>query len=166
VPAVIRRVLPAQPRVLVPPRMAMALEPELNRAAIPPRVTLDASAPPFAGELREDQHGFKVDCPPGSFTVLATLRRAWNFVGFSIDPGDAVSPFTDLALTLRTLGSGMNGFVANQGLPTLIGGSGTLSFVGFTIGAPCELIFINATSGEASVTVHGVRGEIWGMGEK
>jgi hypothetical protein len=165
-PAVIRRVVPAQPRVVVPPRMAMALQPELDRSAIPARVTLDANAPPFAGELREDQHGFKVDCPSQSFTVLATLRRAWNYVGFSIDPGDAVSPFTGLALTLRTLGSGMNGFVANQGLPTLIGGSGVLSFVGFIVGAPCELIFVNGTNGEGAITIHGVRGEIWGMGEK
>lgn len=160
-PAVIGRRAPPLPSMRVPSRVALALEPQLDRRVIPARVTLDASAPPFAGELREDQHGRRLNCPPG-ITVLATLRRAWNFVGFTFEPGDAVSPFTNLAVTLRILGS-VNGFAANQGLPFALNSTLPASLIGFVIGAPCEVVFFNLT---AATTIHGVRASIWGMGEK
>jgi hypothetical protein len=163
-PAVIGRRPPPAPLVRVPSRMAIALQPELDRRVIPARITLDANAPPYAGEIREDQHGTKHDCPPGSFTTLATLRRAWNYVGFAIDPGDALSPFTGLAVTLRVLGS-LQGLIANQGLPVAVTDQRTAAYVGFVVGAPCEVVFVNATSGGGAVTIHGVRGSIWGMGE-
>ena len=165
-PAVIGR--PPRPAPLrnVPSRVALALQPELDRRIIPARVTLDANAPPYAGELREDQHGPRLDSPPGSLIVLATLRRAWNFVGFAFDPGDTYNGQTGTFLTLRTITRGINGLVQNQGLPVAPAGTDPSSFVGFVVGAACELVFLNQTSGEGALTFKNLRGSLWGMGEK
>jgi hypothetical protein len=162
-PAVISRPPRPAPFTRVPSRVALALEPELNRRVIPARITLDANAPPFAGELREDQHGTPVDCPPGSITTLATLRRPWNFVGFSVNQGD-LADRPGCAVTLRVLTRAVNGFVINQGLPAALAGSSPVAFVGLVVGAICEVVFFNETVGPA-FTVHGVSAAIWGMGE-
>lgn len=166
-PAVIGRGPKPAPFRAAPSRVALAVEPELLRRVIPARVTLDANAPPFAGELRESQHGPRLTCPIGSITVLATLRRAWNFVGFSVDPGDFNGLTPNIAVSLRTLGRSVNGVIVNQALPAVLAaGPGGQSFVGFVVGAPCELVFINESVGEGALAIHDVRGEIWGMGEK
>jgi hypothetical protein len=160
-PAVIGRPPRPAPFVRVPTRLGLALEPELDRRVIPARVTLDANAPPFAGELREDQHGPKVTSPPGSTVVLATLRRAWNYVGFAFEPGDYGGQ-VGFALTLRVMTRSINGIVLNQGLPATPSAGVNTAFVGFVVGAACELVALN----NSELTFHNLRGSIWGMGEK
>lgn len=156
-PAVIRRPPgPARP-IVVPSRVGLALRPEELRSVIPPRVTLDANAPPYAGELREEHTGPRIRAlPVGAIVTLATLRRAWNYVGFAVDPGDAQAGLT---AALRVLTRGVNGVV----LPGVaIGAGAPQAFLGNILGVECELVLTNGTA----FVVHNARGSIWGMGER
>lgn len=147
---------PAQ-RVIVPERVANALRPESNRQAIPARVTLDAQSVPFAGELREEQASQKVlTVVAGGAVVLATLRRPWNFVGLVVDPGSIGGP--GLVWQLKILTRGPPGFTAPVGLA----GTFVQAFTNLIVGARCELVVSNTAKSD----VTGVRGAIWGMGER
>lgn len=158
-PAVVGRPPPPTRPALAPRRVALAVQPELDRRVIPARVTLDANAPPFAGELREEQTGSKVDIAPNSFVTLATLRRPWSYIGFAVDQGDAADSAVFEAF-LRTLGRGVNGALAQSAVP--LNSTGSLAFGAFIVGIACELVVFNG----AGPTIHGVRGTIWGMSER
>jgi hypothetical protein len=157
VPSIVGR--PRFPRqgVRVDERVGVALRPEVLRDVIPARVTLSENATPYAGELREEHTGALVKrLSPGQQASLATLRRAWNFVGWAVNPGDAgVAQFS---VQLRVLTRGINGYttavIVPPGLP--------FALVGLVVGAACELVVTNV--GESDV--HLCRGSIWGMGEK
>ncbi len=156
-PAVIGRSPPrAQPRP-APRRVALAVQPELERETIPSRVTLDANAPPFAGELREEQTGRPLVLVAGGTLTLATLRRPWNYVGFACQVG-ALADATGTSLRLRILGRGVNGLTP----PVALVGPGPFAFVGFIVGATCELVIVSTLG----VAVPNVRGAIWGMSER
>jgi hypothetical protein len=147
---------PAQ-RVVVPERMALALRPEIDRDAIPARVTLATNAPPFAGELREEQCTARpLACANGAQVVLATLRRPWNYVGWAVRPGNAGGP--GLSVQLRILTRGVNGLTA----PVAVAAGLPFAVVGIIMGATCELVVTNATG--APVT--GLVGALWGMSER
>lgn len=154
---------PPAPRVLVPRRVGLALQPELERAAIPPRVTLDTHGQPFAGELREEDSGpIIAQIAPGALVTLATLRRPWNFVGIAVDPGDTPDLANQAAVLLRVLVRGVKGLSA----PFVLSGAAPQAFLNIIVGAPCELVFFNLTNLTTPATIHNVRGTIWGMGEK
>ena len=157
-PAVIGRAPPPTRPRMVPRRVGLALQPELERATIPLRVTLDANAPPYAGELREEHTGPRIKAiPNGAIVILATLRRAWNFVGIAVDPGDAAAP--GLTAAVRVLTRGVNGIIQP---PFAVAIGGPSAFVNLIVGVECELLLSNATG----ATVHGARGTIWGMSEQ
>jgi hypothetical protein len=149
------RVVAEQPTIVVPERVGRALLPELDRADIPTRTTRNSETI-FAGEMREAQFSYmrrgRTLAPGDSFTA-ATLGRAWPLVGFTVDPGDADSP---LVATLRVLGRGISGTLATVNVPIGI----VSSFVGFLVGARCELVISNPSDGDDA---HRVGGEIWGM---
>lgn len=154
---------PPPPRFVVPRRVGLALQPELERRTIPSRVTLDTHAQPFAGELREEDSGPIIAAiPPGSIVTLATLRRPWNFVGIAVDPGDTPDLANQAVVALRVLTRGVKGISP----PLAISGSGPQAFLNIIVGAACELVFFNLTNLGTPVTIHNVRGTIWGMGEK
>lgn len=145
------------PRALAPSRVALAIQPELLRETIPPRVTLDANAVPFAGELREEQESTRAfTIPAGGVVVLASLRRPWNFVGFAVHPGNAGAGLLEATLRVRT-----RGFPAILQPAVSVGAGLASAFPAVILGAQADLIVTN-TGGVAAV---GVRGAIWGMSE-
>ncbi len=152
-------------KVAVTSRVGKALRPEVFKQGIPDRVTLSEQAPPFAGEIREEQFGRLRNplAPSGSAggqQVLATLRRAWNFVGFSVDPGDSAHGIT---AELRVLVRGMEAFLPAS-LLVIAPGVVTASLA-FQVACRCELVvFGEVADGQAS-PVNGVRGTIWGMSQ-
>ncbi len=107
----------------------------------------------FQGELRESMWSGPVTLQDGQTQIVATLRSPWVYVGFMVDPGDAAAG--GLSATLNILEPMMQGRVASvpivQGVPPQ-------AFVGFTVGARCELRLTNATG--APVTC---KAAIWGM---
>lgn len=146
------------PRALAPTRVALAVQPEILRKVIPPRVTLRASAVPFAGELREEAQSTKpLTIPIGGVVVLCSLRRPWNYVGFAIDPGNAVAATLVAALRVRTAG-----FPAIVQTPVPIGSGLPSAFPAIILAAQADLIVTNTSVSAAAV---GVRGAIWGMSE-
>jgi hypothetical protein len=147
---------PAQ-RVVVPARMALAMKPEIERGVIPSRVTLGQNAPPFAGELREEQCTAKpLTCPNGGQITLATLRRPWNYVGWAVRPGNAGG--AGLSVQLRILTRGVNGLTA----PVAVAAGIPFAVVGIIMGATCELVISNTTGAPVS----GLVGALWGMSER
>ena len=163
-PAVVGRPPPPTRPALAPRRVALAVQPELERGTIPSRVTLDSNAPPFAGELREEQTtNGRLDVLPGRFVVLATLRRPWNYIGFAVDLGDWGGGAGFIAF-LRTLGRGVNGAIQQTATPLTTTGP-PVAFSGFIVGATCELVVANITEAPPTAIL-GVRGTIWGMGER
>jgi hypothetical protein len=147
---------PAQ-RVVVPERMALALRPEIERSTIPARVTLAQNAPPFAGELREEQCTARpLTCPNGGQITLATLRRPWNYVGWCVRPGDAGG--AGLSVQLRILTRGVNGLTA----PVAVAAGLPFAVTGIIMGATCELVVVNTTG----APVKGLVGALWGMSER
>jgi hypothetical protein len=157
VPSIINRPRFPPQRVVVSERVAVALRPEALRDVIPARVTLAENAPPYAGELREEHTGAVVKVlGAGAMVSLATLRRAWNYVGWAINPGDADAG--QLLAQIRVLTRGINGYTAAVSVPAGL----PFALVGLIVGAACELVVTN--TGDEPVTL--VRGSIWGMSEK
>jgi hypothetical protein len=156
VPAVVRYRRGPDPTIVLPRRVALALRPEDDREVIPVRVTLNKNAPPFAGELREEQSSqpvknFAVDAQ----VTLATLRRPWSYVGWAVDPGNAGAGLT---AQLRILTRGLDAYTA----PVVIPAGRPFALVGLIVGATCELVVTNGTAG----VVRNLRGSIWGMSER
>lgn len=159
------------PRVVhVPERVAIALEPSIERGPIPSRVTMRASAPPFAGELREEASSpaFTTPLAVDQFLTLATLRRPWLYVGFIVKVGNAavpVAPRRGLVAFLRIKADRYNGLTQPFVIPlsaTAPLAKQTQAVVNLTVGAACELVVLNETDGP----VTGLAGAIWGMGER
>lgn len=156
----------ARPRtILVPAGLAERIAPG---SVVPPpvRVSLGQEAPPYAGEICESQFSGPPSTQPlavGERMVLCTLRRAWNFVGWLINPGNAASggPGTNLLGALQVIGRGMTGLLTNGGAVVQLPPFGPNGLSGIIVGQRCELVVINATA--APVT--GLQGMIWGMGE-
>lgn len=145
------------PTLVVPERLADALEPESRRETIPPRVTLGRNAVPFAGELREQQYtAKKVTVAVGATVILATLIRPWNYIGFAVDPGSAGGAGVVAFLRIKTV----IGDAALANVAVTAGG-GLQAFLAQAVGARAELAVTNGTA----VPITGVRGIIWGMGE-
>jgi hypothetical protein len=137
--------------------MALAMRPEIDRDAIPPRITLAQNAPPFAGELREEQCTSRpLRALVGAQVTLATLRRPWSFVGWAINPGNAVG--AGLSAQLRILTRGVNGLTVAVAVPAGL----PFAVVGLVVGATCELVVTNGTG----APVKGLVGAIWGMSER
>jgi hypothetical protein len=156
VPAVISPWRSPPQRVVVPQRVGLALRPEVHRDVIPARVTLAENAPPYAGELREEHTGYLIkEIAVGASATLATLRRAWNFVGWCVNPGDAG---VAINAQLRILTRGIDALTA----PVLVPVGFPFAVTGIIVGATCELVVTNVSAGP----IHGVQGSIWGMGEK
>ena len=153
-PAVVRGRMPPTRRIAVPERMAVAIAPEIERSAIPARVTTSVG-PTFAGELREEQSTARpLTIPAHGFAILATLRRPWVYVGWAVNPGDIGG--AGLSAVLQILTRGVNGATT----PVALAGTSPFAALGITCGARAELVVVNTTSNP----VHGVRGSIWGMG--
>jgi hypothetical protein len=151
------RVIAPLPTIVVDERTGLALRPEADREDIPNRQTLAADAPPFAGETREAQSGrLLAPLPAGASATIATLRRAWELIGFIVDPGNAGAP--GLTATLNILGRGAQGVIASVVVPN----GPSRAFVGFLVGARAELVVTNAGATAAA----GIVGEIWGMAER
>lgn len=149
-------------KVLVPDRVAKALKPEVFREQIPDRVTLSLQSPPFTGELSEEQYGELRVLGVGERLVIATLRRKWSFVGFSVDPGDASGP--PLQAELQVLVRGMKANMPGS-LLTVTAAAGPVAQVPLIVAARAQLVVIGQT-GEGAAPVHRVRGTIWGMSEQ
>ena len=149
------------PLIRVPRRVGLALRPSANREAIPEHVALSTNAPPYSGEVYEQQTGRHSQFTPlavGQTMAIVSLRRAWKIVGFIVDPGDAVDggdPF-HLQVNLRVLTRGLNGDLPFATVPT---GQGPVAFVNLVIGARVELRVRNSTTNP----VFGVKASIWGM---
>ena len=142
--------------------MALALRSEIDRSTIPEHEVLSTSTVPFAGELHEQMNSqLRGALAVNGRATLATLRRAWNFVGFSVDPGDATLPITAM---LQVLVRGMQAFVPAT-LLTVTPGLGPQASVGFVMGCRAQLVVFGET-GAGAVPVHRVRGTIWGMSEQ
>lgn len=158
-PAVICPKPPGKSRMLAPRRIAQAVNPSADRSDIPPRVTLATNAPPFAGELREEQSKLlTAPLPNGATAILCTLRRPWNFVGFLVDPGSATAVGNINAL-LFVLSRNVAGLLLTS---PLVAGLGPQAFATIIVGARVELRVHNLTGGP----VTGLRGALWGMSER
>lgn len=155
---------PSSPRtqfVQVPKRMAQALRSEVARGEIPTHATMDPSTVPYAGELTEQMHSLaKVPIQPSERRVLATLRRPWNIIGFSVDPGGASNNIT---AALMVWVRGMSAIVPATVL--VVSPGFPVASVGFFMGCRCQLVVIGQT-GEGASPSAGVRGTIWGMSEQ
>lgn len=169
-PPVIRPKTREPRRVVVPERVALALEPTIDRRPIPARVTMRGNAPPFAGELREEASSAPLTTavPVNQLVTLATLRRPWLFVGFVVKVGDAVAavaPRRGLVAFLRIKADRFNGLSQPFVLPlsaTLPLGKQAQAVINVTVGAACELVVLNETDNPVS----GLAGAIWGMGDR
>ena len=150
-------------KVGVGTRVAKALTPEIFRGKIPDRVTLSEQAPPFAGELSEEQFGKLKKLGIGDKQVVASLRRRWNYVGFSVDPGALGGQTMTAALSVMV--RGMRAIVPATIL-TIVGGNGPVASTAFVMACRCELILIGPNAGEGAEAVTDLRGTIWGMSEQ
>ena len=155
-PAVSRPGRPPAQQILVPRRVGLALRPEAERESIPVRKTLTNNGVPHGGEIRENQATEEaVALAVGQQLTLCTLRRAWNYIGFAVDPGDTAA--VGLTARLRILGRGVNGLTA--AVPIVVGEP--QAFVGLIVGAACELVLFNGTGNP----ITHLRGSLWGMSE-
>jgi hypothetical protein len=156
-PPVLRRPASREdPRERVPPRVALALRPELERAEIPARARLGTNAPPFSGEYREEQWGQqKGRLLPGQRVTLCALRMPWKYVGFIVNPGVSTGP--GVVAFLRIVNTGVDGFTPDIAIAS---NQRPQAFTGFIIGARAELLVQNNTED----FIAGLRGSIWGMG--
>lgn len=145
-------------KVAVPERIAKALKPEMFREDIPARVTLSMQAPPYSGELREEMYGELKVLPANGRLVIASLRRAWNYIGFSVDPGKSSATIT-AALMVEV--RGMKALVPGS-LLTITPGTGPVAQLAELLACRCQLVVFGQT-GEGAVDATGVRGTIWGM---
>jgi hypothetical protein len=151
------RVIHPDQTIVVPGRVGRTLRSEVDREAVPRHVTLGTRDVVYADETRESQaKTLTTPLLAGGVVTLATLRRAWELIGFAIDPGDAG---VGLKVTLRILGRAVQGVITTI---TVTAAQGPQAFVGFLVGARCELVVQNTS--EATVT--GIKGEIWGMAQR
>lgn len=151
------RVVNELPTFEVGERVGRALRPELDQHDIPDRITLATGDPPYAGETREAQSSkITSPLPAGASITLVTLRRAWELVGFMVNPGTAPTP--GLTATLNILGRSMSAPIATVVVPN----GKLIAFTGFLVGARCELVVTNAGATAAT----GIVGEIWGMAQR
>jgi len=157
-PPVARHVRSPDRTVVVPRRVADALRPAEDRRGIPSRVSLRTNAPPFDGEVREDQGRQVSLIAPGAEVVIVTLRRAWLYVGFAVDPGAAAAG-AGIVAYLRVLSGGVNGKIGAGTAITAAGGPQAVAAI--QLGARAELVVKNGTATALPL----VRGTIWGMGE-
>lgn len=152
------RVIHPDQTIVVPSRVGRTLRSETDRRAIPGTVSLGTRDVPYSDETRESQAKTLVTpLVAGGVVTLATLRRAWELIGFAIDPGDAGD--TGLNATLRVLGKGVQGVITTIAVP---GTAGPQAFTGFLVGARCELVLSNTSE----ATISGIKGEIWGMAQR
>ncbi len=151
---------PGNGPIVVPARVAEALDPAgSTRRYIPERVRLGTDAPPFSGELREDDGKFlRQPLAVGAAASLGMLTRAWNYVGFMIDPGNAAAGGVGLVVQLVVFAANMRAPLPDI-LVTL--GIGPRSFPVQLVGARVELVAINQTV----APIRNLRGAIWGMSE-
>jgi hypothetical protein len=110
---------------------------------------------PGHGELRESVWSNVFTLGVDEQTIAASLRSHWVYVGFIVDPGDAIA--VGLTATIRILEPMLQGKVA--AVP-IVNGIGAQAFIGFTVGARCELVVRNATGSP----VTGIKCQLWGMG--
>lgn len=157
-PAIVRARAPNE-RIVAPERIALALRPELDRSAIPNRVSLGQGAPPFAGELREEQSSprYTTALPNGQSMTLVTLRRPWLYIGFIVNPGNAAA--NGLVAQLRVFSGRLNGLSDTFAIAATGVGQ---AFRNITVGATCELVVHNGTG----QPVKNLQAAIWGMGER
>jgi hypothetical protein len=156
-PRILRPPLRPAP-IVVPKRVAYALRPSIDRSEIPTHIDLSTNAPPFSGELREEQYGQmpgSAGLPDGASIPIVGLRRAWEFIGFIVDPGSAAAP--GLTAAVRVLTRGINGI--GPQFP-VVNGVGPQAFTSLLTAARCELVLFNATG----APIFGLRASIWGMG--
>lgn len=143
------------PTYTLPSRVARALRPSQNRSGIPERITLGSGAPPFADEVREEQSKVIVNLPANGTVLAVTLRRAWSFVGFAVDPGN--TGVGGLNAQIKVITRGVQGFfpvvVVTPGQPK--------AFAAQIVGARAELWITNNTA----VAVAGLKCTIWGMSD-
>jgi hypothetical protein len=147
--------------VTVPRRVAFALRPSENRSAIPDHVDLSTNAPPYSGELREQQTRklpSNTSLLPGATILMCGLRRAWNFVGLIVDPGDNDAGGGGLVLNLIVVVRGLQGFLPD----TVVPAGRPMAFTNLIIGARCELRLTNNTFNP----IFGLGASLWGMGDK
>lgn len=147
--------------VTVPRRVAFALRPSENREAIPDHIDLSTNAPPYSGEVREQQTRTlpsNTALGVGATITMVGLRRAWNYVGFSIAPGDNDAGGGGLVANLVILTRGLNASLPN----VVVAAGGPQAFVGLIIGERCELRLTNKTFNP----IFGLKASIWGMGHK
>lgn len=164
-PRIISKKRVPNPSAVMPIRLARAYKPEIIRETIPWHPTLDTGQPPYSGEIREEMIGEPVvstsPASPSEPTIvcLATLRRPWNYIGFAVDPRAFVG-VTGIAVALRVLTRLGPALMQSPAAINLSGVVNIVSATNYIVGAPCELVFINASETTASV-----RGCIWGMSD-
>lgn len=109
---------------------------------------------PYDGELRESVWSSPVVLENNAQTAVATLRSAWVYVGFIVDPGTA----SDVGLTawLNILEPMLQG----RTVPVAITfGAPPQAVIGLTVGARCELVVRN----ETGTRVTKLKAALWGM---
>lgn len=164
-PSIISKRRAANPSAVMPIRLARAYAPEIIRDTIPWHPTLDTGQPPYSGEIREEMIGEPVvsqaPTTPTTRTIvcLATLRRPWNYVGFAVD-ARAFAGVTGISVALRVLTRLGPALMQSPAPVSLTGVTEIVAATNYIVGAPCELVFINATE-----STHAVRGCIWGMSD-
>lgn len=164
-PSIINKRTARNPVATLPIRQARALQPEIIRDTIPWHPTLDPGQPPFSGEIREEMIGSPIlsraPVAPQAETIitLATLRRPWNYIGFSVDPR-AFGGITGIAVTIRILTRLGPALLLSPAAINLSGVQTIVAATNYIVGAPCELVFLNTSATSAQV-----RGCIWGMSD-
>ncbi len=109
---------------------------------------------PYDGELRESVWSQPVVLENDAQTTVATLRSAWVYVGFIVDPGNA----SDVGLTawLNILEPMLQG----RTVPVAIAnGQPPQAFISLTVGARCELVVRN----ETGTRIRNLKAALWGM---
>jgi hypothetical protein len=147
--------------VEVPRRVAFALRPSVNRDVIPDHVDLSTNAPPYSGETREQQVRILpggTGLNPGARITMVNLRRAWNFVGFIVKPGDNDGGGGGLVANLWIINRGLVG-----ALPDIVVPVGRIAaFPPIIMGARVELTLTNNTFNP----IFGLGASLWGMSER
>jgi hypothetical protein len=165
VPSIVSKRRAKNPSAAMPPRLARAYKPEIVRDTIPWHPTLDTGQPPYSGEIREEMIGSPVvslaPVAPQIHTivVLATLRRPWNYIGFAVDPR-AFGGVAGIGVGLRVLTRLGPALMQSPAAIPLAGVTDIVAATNYIVGAPCELVFVNASGASATV-----RGCIWGMSD-
>jgi hypothetical protein len=148
---------PGNPRIVVPQRLAQALDPAgTTREFIPRAAKLTSASTPYSGELFEDEGTRIPVLPAGVSQSVGKLRRPWNYVGYMVDPGDADSDGLTVQLVVWT--STMHAPLPVQAVDFTLGPQ---AFAPVIMGAIAELIVTNGTEDD----IKGLRAALWGMSE-